>query len=554
MEEEEQPTETTSLFPAYVQHPPARLLPSDPNKGASAASLWLQNTSFTTDLSVINDAVSKYDLPREEEQEQEDKVEEVNTDKRPPQYEMVPSSPSEATASSDEEHRKRKKKKKRRKREESTGSRPLYNYATLSSSRNSGVQKWASSSTSNDKDYYFDSRGDRDNLAFGCIYRMDVARYKLYSSKKVSGNNYFLRTKKFAAIERHKNLKRVRVLAPSKPRRSSLADFIPLSAESSDSGPVSSVSVVEESWEDEVLRKTKEFNKMTRERPQDESLWLAFAEFQDKVASMQPHKGARLQTLEKKISILEKAAELNPESEDLLLSLMNAYRSRDSTDVLIRRWEKILMSNSGSYKLWREFLWVVQGEFSRFKVSDMRKMYANAIQALAGACIKQHRQVHPSGNATSVDPAIIQLELGLVDVFIGLCRLEWQAGYQELATALFQAEIEYSMFSPFGLSEQSKRRLFEHFWGSNGARIGEDGALGWSTWLEKEEEQRQRLASEEASNIVEEGGWTGWFEPLSKTQETEMPENTTEKDLVAEDFDVEDTEDVEQKDDVESFA
>ncbi|KAL0441158.1 UNVERIFIED_CONTAM: hypothetical protein Sradi_0054700 [Sesamum radiatum] len=45
MEEEEQPTETTSLFPAYVQHPPPQLLPSDPNKGASAASQWLQNTS-----------------------------------------------------------------------------------------------------------------------------------------------------------------------------------------------------------------------------------------------------------------------------------------------------------------------------------------------------------------------------------------------------------------------------------------------------------------------------------------------------------------------------
>lgn len=162
-------------------------------------------------------------------------------------------------------------------------------------------------------------------------------------------------------------------------------------------------------------------------------------------------------------------------------------------------------------------------------------------------------QVHPSGNATAVDPAIIQLELALVDVFIGLCRVEWQAGYQELATALFQAELEYSLFSPFGLSEQSKRRLFEHFWGSNGARIGEDGALGWSTWLEKEEEQRQRLASEEASNVVEEGGWTGWFEPLSKTQETEMPESTTEKDLVFEEFDIEDTNDVEQKDDVESL-
>lgn len=251
--------------------------------------------------------------------------------------------------------------------------------------------------------------------------RMDVARYKHFNSKKVSEQKFFqwnkrvgrlegdgdvdaLDTKlrsggrywsaKYAAIERHKDIKRVRVLAPRNHVKSSVADYIPLVDEGgSDSGQISRVEVVEESWEDEVLRKTKEFNKMTREHPQDEGLWLAFAEFQDKVASKQPHKGARLQTLEKKISILEKATELNPDSEDLLLSLMKAYQRRDSSDVLIKRWEKILTSNSGSCTLWKEFLRVFQGEFSRFKVSEIRKMYTNAIQALAGACIKQHRQV-----------------------------------------------------------------------------------------------------------------------------------------------------------------
>lgn len=248
---------------------------------------------------------------------------------------------------------------------------------------------------------------------------MDVARYKLCNSKKLSEHAYYRWNKnggglgrdgdidtldaklrsggrywsaKYASIERHKNFKHVRILAPSGHTRGLVEDYIPLSDETSDNP---SGVVLEESWEDEVLRKTKEFNKMTRERPQDESAWLAFAEFQDKVSSMETHKGARLQILEKKISILEKATELNPDSEDLLLSLMNAYQNRDGTDILIRRWEKILTSNSGSYRLWREFLRVFQSDFSRFKVSEMRKMYANAIQALAGACMKQHRQVFP---------------------------------------------------------------------------------------------------------------------------------------------------------------
>ncbi|KAL3824933.1 hypothetical protein ACJIZ3_020962 [Penstemon smallii] len=574
-QEQVQPNGTTSLFAAFV---PPEIVPSNPNNNASSSAQWLYNPSFTTNLSVINDAVTKYDL---HEQEEEDKAEEIHSNNRPPpQYDILP---SDGGSSSDEENirKRRKKKKKRRNREESGSAHQSYSYgATLSSSsRKPGVEKWisSSSSTTKEKDYYFDSRGDRDNLAFGCIYRMDVARYKLYNPKKVSMRNYYwwnkrvggldgdidadgLDTKlrsggrywsaKYAAIERHKNLKRVRILGHRKPTRSSVSDYIPLSDEGSDSG----LTVVEESWEDEVLRKTKEFNKMTRERPHDESVWLAFAEFQDKVSSMQPHKGARSQTLEKKISILEKATELNPDSEDLLLSLMNAYQSRDNTDVLIRRWEKILTSNSGSYKLWREFLRGFQGEFSRFKVSEMRKMYANAIQALAAACIKQHRQTHQSPDANPVDPAIVQLELGLVDVFLGLCRLEWQAGYQELATALFQAEIEYSLFCPLVTSELSKRRLFEHFWSSNGARVGEEGALGWSTWLEKEEEQRQRLISEEASKIVDEGGWTGWFEPLSKASENETADSTSKRDMVVEEFDDEsDAIDVDQKDDVESL-
>ncbi|XP_051123213.1 uncharacterized protein LOC127246064 [Andrographis paniculata] len=585
---EEKPSVATSIFAAFNHHPQEQpqVTASDSQSGASSGAEWLQNRSFTTDLSVINEAVAKYSHPGGEEQQEdeEDGGKELNASKRPPQYEMVPSSPSDAGGSSDEEDRKkRKKRKKRRKGEVPGGSRPFYDYGTIlsSSSRKSGVQKWASSSTSNQKEYYFDSRGDPDNMAFGSIYRMDVARYKLYNSRKISEANYLLKNKnvgsldgdgdidgvdrklksggrywsaKYSAIEYHKNLKRVRILAPDKPARSPISDYIPLGDEASGSGmPLSSI-IVEESWEDEVLRKTKEFNRMTRERPQDESVWLAFAEFQDKVASRQPQKGARLQTLEKKISILEKATELNPDNEDLLVTLMNAYQSRDSSDVLIKRWEKILAANSGSVMLWREFLRVVQSEFSRFKVSEMRKAYANAIQALAGACIKQHRQAYPSGNANHNDPGYVQLELGLVDAFLGLCRLEWQAGYQELATALFQAEIEYSLFCPLIPSEQSKQRLFEHFWSSDGARIGEDGALGWSTWLEKEEEQRQRLINEEASNIVEEEGWTGWYDPSSKTKEIEMPEHITEGDLVPEKFDDElEANGIEPKDDVETL-
>lgn len=154
----------------------------------------------------------------------------------------------------------------------------------------------------------------------------------------------------------------------------------------------------------------------------------------------------------------------------------------------------------------------------------------------------------------SRDPTVVQLELGLVEVFISLCRFEWQAGFRELATALFQAQIEFSLFCPsLCLTENSKQRLFEHFWSSGGARVGEEGAIGWSTWLEKEEEDRQRIIKEETSQDNEKGGWTGWFEPLSKHKETDKPLEGV-PDAAVEDVEEDgEPEDTNQEDDTETL-
>lgn len=150
----------------------------------------------------------------------------------------------------------------------------------------------------------------------------------------------------------------------------------------------------------------------------------------------------------------------------------------------------------------------------------------------------------------SADPLLAQQELGLVDIFVSLCRFEWHAGYQELATALFQAEIEYSLFCPsLLLSEQGKQRLFEYFWNSSGARIGEDGARGWLNCLEKEEEERQKAMMKESSTTsVDEGGWTGWREPKTEG-------NVAVDDVVMDGARDDDDDDVdkEEKDDTEAL-
>ncbi|KAL0743413.1 hypothetical protein Bca4012_084926 [Brassica carinata] len=534
---------TTGLFPLFPT-------PSNSVSAISSSPQWLRNASFTTDLSVINAAASTApslsDVEASEDDEERDVYRNNSSEANQPRvYDLVEEEEGSMESDDDRVKRKRDKKKKRKRDSDQYYTKPA-------------------------KDYYLDTRPDPDNLAYGSIYRMNVPRYKLDYSQRGSESGsmkLYLRNRrssmleaeidvnsldgkaksdnrywyaKHAAMERNKNFRRIRLSASTEAVDSSFDGFIPLEEGEAVQESEEEESVIGTSWEDEVLNKTREFNRQTRERPHDEKAWLAFADFQDKVSSMQSQKGVRLQTLEKKISILEKAFELNPDSEELLLALLKAYRSRDSADVLISRWEKALMQNSSSYKLWREFLRVVQGEFSRFKVSEVRKMYSYAIQALFSACSKRHRQM----DATSepLDSALIQQELVLVDMLVGLCRFEWQAGYRELATALFQAEMEYSVFSPsLLLSEQSKLRLFEHFWSSNGARVGEEGAFGWSLWLEKEEEQRQKMLKEESSDDNDVGGWTGWTEQLSDRKEDSSiaSANTGEGDVNREGLDEE---------------
>ena len=76
-------------------------------------------------------------------------------------------SPESGGDSKSESRRRKKKSKRRRKRSRERGDDGAGEFG----SRKSDVRAWAGSALKPAKDYYFDSRGDRDNLAFGSIYR-----------------------------------------------------------------------------------------------------------------------------------------------------------------------------------------------------------------------------------------------------------------------------------------------------------------------------------------------------------------------------------------------
>lgn len=131
--------------------------------------------------------------------------------------------------------------------------------------------------------YYSDYSTSKHILLYGWrpgYSSMDVdIDLDVLDSKSRAGGRYC--SVKYAAMERHKSFKRVKIIRKKAPLVSP-GEFIPLVELQDLPENVCSVAKGEvvESWEDEVLRRTREFNKMSREFPHDEKVWLDFAEFQ----------------------------------------------------------------------------------------------------------------------------------------------------------------------------------------------------------------------------------------------------------------------------------
>lgn len=115
------------------------------------------------------------------------------------------------------------------------------------------------------RDSYLDTENDIDVL----------------DSKSKTAGRYC--STKYSALERHKGFKRVKLISSEK-NLAVPSDFIPLvepevTHERYDS-EIASKTEIEESWEDEMIRRTREFNKKTRDFPHDERVWMDFADFQ----------------------------------------------------------------------------------------------------------------------------------------------------------------------------------------------------------------------------------------------------------------------------------
>ncbi|KAK9820400.1 hypothetical protein WJX72_009973 [[Myrmecia] bisecta] len=490
--------------------------------------------------------------------------------------------------------RKRKKEKdKKRHKESRQGKRPktdLEKAAELDRraaragdiSRTSAIPRWAAGVQPGEEVYFFDTRGDRNNIAYDGLYRMDIAAYQRvdpagvaagaaprYGYAYVAGlgtegdghlqkaanglrQRYFLagqvrreydrrlrrlhlgRSAVQRAQQREQQQRRLQMPMPA---------FIPVAAggeQEAKPGVPAEAEAEEpgETAEQYLMRRTKEFNVATRERPYDLQLWLDFAAFQDEhVRSGRYRKGLEAAAAEKKIAILERALGHHPGSEQLLLALLEAAATISSADELRERWERVLSRHGGSARLWREYLSWRGTQFGAFNVSSIRETYMDALEALGSEQARRQREGAPG-------PVREEVERALVATFTDACRFDLHSGHSERAVACLQAVLEFNCFAPAmppGSGSAAKLRLFEAFWESGVPLLGEANAKGWATWVMRHEMGLPQhdtaepsvpgpsaADSEEPTEAEEGGGWSGWTH-LKAAHETDMIEAELEE-------------------------
>ncbi|KAJ3388054.1 hypothetical protein HDU84_000297 [Entophlyctis sp. JEL0112] len=317
--------------------------------------------------------------------------------------------------------------------------------------------------------FSFDRRGDNNNTLLGANLEK-VPRYISF------GKAYDLNKRKMDA-NKHDSSTEVH-------------EFIPLSASigaSSDRYEEDDLNIRQNIQESpEFVAKSTHLHTRLENNPKNLSTWLELLELQDTLipsptASMDPSASLRKSGLEKtikdrKLAIYEKAVKHFPTNFQLVGAYLGLCEETwaDGAKILTA-WEKALKrtapdsggNSRDAIGLWDKYLTFRQSHYPSFNVNSCVDAFETAMNAIS-----------------EFEDDSYEIQSALLHFFTRLCNFLLAAGYTERAVALFQAMIEFSCFTPPAFSAEmmsffQRMELFEEFWESECARIGEAGAKGW---------------------------------------------------------------------------
>ncbi|KAH7360719.1 NRDE-2, necessary for RNA interference-domain-containing protein [Rhexocercosporidium sp. MPI-PUGE-AT-0058] len=229
-----------------------------------------------------------------------------------------------------------------------------------------------------------------------------------------------------------------------------------------------------------IRQRNVELSRKVDHFPQDITAWLELIDHQDILMKAGDDRrrftSAEIRsTADIKIHMYEKALEKAQSLEDrerLLLGLMAEGTKIWDVKAQADRWEQISKDNIDSVLLWTSYLNFKQSTFATFRYDEVRGVYLKKIRLLLGTI------------ETSTEVARDALYQQLIYVMLRLTLFIREAGYTELALAIWQGLLELNFVAPEDLiKKEVLMESFKDFWESEISRIGEAGSLGWNHYV-----------------------------------------------------------------------
>jgi hypothetical protein len=232
---------------------------------------------------------------------------------------------------------------------------------------------------------------------------------------------------------------------------------------------------------DETIRlKTVELSRRVDENPQDVQAWIDLIDHQDNLLGLGDGGYRKVTTAERRSTAdiklhlyekaLAKAGSTLPNRERLLLGLMKEGSQIWDFKTQSQRWEQISQDNLDSVILWKQYLDFRQSAFATFRYEEVHSVFVKRIKLLNKAI--------NDGAKSEAETCLLYEHLLYTLLRVTLFMRE--AGYTEIAVAIWQALLEFNFFAPSQPMLRTVRlESFKEFWESEVPRIGEEHSSGW---------------------------------------------------------------------------
>ncbi|XP_015126714.1 protein NRDE2 homolog [Diachasma alloeum] len=145
------------------------------------------------------------------------------------------------------------------------------------------------------------------------------------------------------------------------------------------------LSTLQQTKEEETKLKIKEFNEQLSEDPQNIDLWLQYINFEDRDQNFEvsPH-STKAETVkyQRKLAIMEKALEGNPDSPLLLKCKLNFLSELSPADQYSSQLELLISKDPGNLILWQALITATRSSIALCTAPKVLALYSNCFASL----------------------------------------------------------------------------------------------------------------------------------------------------------------------------